>query len=116
GPRVLPERAHARPQGDHRRRRDVGGATGSRRRPHRPAGERRADPRQEPRGPRRAALGVADAARNPGRLRGYRRGEKRRRPRRADNQRVIPRYTRPEIGAVWTPQAKLDSWLEVELA
>jgi adenylosuccinate lyase len=29
---------------------------------------------------------------------------------------VIPRYTRPEIGAVWTPQAKLDSWLEVELA
>jgi adenylosuccinate lyase len=29
---------------------------------------------------------------------------------------VIPRYTRPEIGAVWTQQAKLDSWLEVELA
>jgi len=29
---------------------------------------------------------------------------------------VIPRYTRPEIGAVWTPQAKLESWLEVELA
>jgi len=29
---------------------------------------------------------------------------------------VIPRYTRPEIGAVWTAQAKLDSWLEVELA
>ncbi len=29
---------------------------------------------------------------------------------------MIPRYTRPEIGAVWTPQAKLDSWLEVELA
>jgi adenylosuccinate lyase len=29
---------------------------------------------------------------------------------------VIPRYTRPEIGAVWTPQAKLQSWLEVELA
>jgi adenylosuccinate lyase len=29
---------------------------------------------------------------------------------------VIPRYTRPEIGAVWTPQAKLESWLDVELA
>jgi adenylosuccinate lyase len=29
---------------------------------------------------------------------------------------VIPRYTRPEIGAVWTPQRKLESWLEVELA
>jgi adenylosuccinate lyase len=29
---------------------------------------------------------------------------------------VIARYTRPEIGAVWTQQAKLDSWLEVELA
>jgi adenylosuccinate lyase len=29
---------------------------------------------------------------------------------------VIPRYTRPEIGAVWTPKAKLESWLEVELA
>jgi len=29
---------------------------------------------------------------------------------------VISRYTRPEIGAVWTPEAKLQSWLEVELA
>jgi adenylosuccinate lyase len=29
---------------------------------------------------------------------------------------VIGRYTRPEIGAVWTQQAKLDGWLEVELA
>jgi len=29
---------------------------------------------------------------------------------------VIPRYTRPEIGAVWTPQAKMEAWLEVELA
>jgi adenylosuccinate lyase len=29
---------------------------------------------------------------------------------------VIPRYTRPEIGAAWTPQAKFESWLEVELA
>ncbi|HET8566026.1 MAG TPA: adenylosuccinate lyase [Solirubrobacterales bacterium] len=29
---------------------------------------------------------------------------------------MIARYTRPEIGAIWTPQAKLESWLEVELA
>jgi adenylosuccinate lyase len=29
---------------------------------------------------------------------------------------VIPRYTRPEIGAVWTQRAKLETWLEVELA
>ncbi|HKO37674.1 MAG TPA: adenylosuccinate lyase [Solirubrobacterales bacterium] len=29
---------------------------------------------------------------------------------------MIPRYTRPEIGTVWTPQAKFESWLEVELA
>ena len=29
---------------------------------------------------------------------------------------MIPRYTRPEIGAVWSEQAKLESWLEVELA
>ncbi len=29
---------------------------------------------------------------------------------------MIERYTRPEIGAVWTPQAKMDAWLRVELA
>jgi len=29
---------------------------------------------------------------------------------------MIPRYTRPEIGGIWTQQAKLESWLEVELA
>jgi adenylosuccinate lyase len=29
---------------------------------------------------------------------------------------VIPRYTRDEIGKVWTPQRKLETWLEVELA
>jgi len=29
---------------------------------------------------------------------------------------VIERYTRPEIGAVWSEQRKLDNWLEVELA
>jgi adenylosuccinate lyase len=29
---------------------------------------------------------------------------------------VIPRYTRPEIGEVWSQQRKLECWLEVELA
>ncbi len=29
---------------------------------------------------------------------------------------MIARYTRPEMGAVWSEQRKLDSWLEVELA
>ena len=29
---------------------------------------------------------------------------------------MIPRYTRPEMGAVWSEQRKLESWLAVELA
>ncbi len=29
---------------------------------------------------------------------------------------MIPRYTRQEIGAVWSPQRKMECWLEVELA
>jgi adenylosuccinate lyase len=29
---------------------------------------------------------------------------------------VIGRYTRPEMGAVWEPQRKFDTWLDVELA
>ena len=29
---------------------------------------------------------------------------------------MIERYTRPEMGAVWTQQAKFQSWLDVELA
>ena len=29
---------------------------------------------------------------------------------------MIPRYTRPEIGAVWTDEAKLESWRRVEVA
>jgi adenylosuccinate lyase len=29
---------------------------------------------------------------------------------------VIPRYTREQIGAVWTPQRRMDAWLAVELA
>ena len=29
---------------------------------------------------------------------------------------MIERYTRPEIGAVWSEERKLETWLEVELA
>ena len=29
---------------------------------------------------------------------------------------MIPRYTREEIGSVWTQQRKMEGWLEVELA
>src|SRR5262245_10707716 len=29
---------------------------------------------------------------------------------------MIPRYTRPEMGEVWSQQRKLECWLEVELA
>ena len=29
---------------------------------------------------------------------------------------MIERYTRPEMGAVWSEQRKLERWLEVELA
>jgi adenylosuccinate lyase len=29
---------------------------------------------------------------------------------------MIPRYTRPEMGAVWTDEAKLESWRKVEVA
>jgi len=29
---------------------------------------------------------------------------------------MISRYTRPEIGKIWTEQNKVQQWLEVELA
>ena len=29
---------------------------------------------------------------------------------------MIERYTRPEMGAVWSEQRKLEAWLQVELA
>jgi len=29
---------------------------------------------------------------------------------------LIERYTRPEIGAIWTDQARMDAWLQVEVA
>ena len=30
--------------------------------------------------------------------------------------RVIDRYTRPEMGAVWSDRRKIDAWLAVEIA
>jgi len=42
-------------------------------------------------------------------------GAKERRIARSENhQRVIPRYTREEIGAVWTQQRRMETWLQVE--
>ena len=29
---------------------------------------------------------------------------------------MIERYTRPEMGSVWTQQRRMETWLEVELA
>src|SRR5262249_30736238 len=120
--RVLHERADARVEGDHRRGRDVGGASRLRRLQDRPAGGRRADLGQEPRWPRRAAVGRPDATRRAGRVRRDRRRRERGPARRPDhqrvvqNRRVIPRYTREEIGAVWTQQRRMETWLQVELA
>jgi adenylosuccinate lyase len=28
---------------------------------------------------------------------------------------MIPRYTRPEMGRIWTDQRKFETWLEIEL-
>ena len=29
---------------------------------------------------------------------------------------MIPRYSRPEMAALWTPERRYQTWLEVELA
>jgi adenylosuccinate lyase len=33
-----------------------------------------------------------------------------------DNRRVIERYTRPELGAIWTDEARMEAWRRVEVA
>src|SRR5215211_4594735 len=116
GARLLRECADAGAEGDHRRRGNVRRAAWVRRLPHRPARDRRSNRRQEPRRARRAAVRGSDAARRPGRVRGDRRREERRPARSAHNQRVIARYTREEIGAVWAQQRRMEAWLTVELA
>ncbi len=89
------------------------------RRAHRPAGDRRAadvvDERRRRAG--RAAVDRPDAARAC-RWRCVGRGqrEERRGARRAHPERVIARYTRPEIGAVWTDEARFGAMRDVEIA
>src|SRR5689334_11429780 len=34
----------------------------------------------------------------------------------AADRHVIARYTRPELGRLWTEQARMDAWREVEIA
>src|SRR4029079_5898279 len=114
--RVLQGRADEGAEGDHRRSGDERGAPRRRRRPHEPAGDRRPDRRQEPRRHGRAARDRADAARRAGRVHGRRRRQERRALRGADHRALISRYTREEIGAVWTQRRKMEGWLEVELA
>ena len=29
---------------------------------------------------------------------------------------MIPRYTHPEMGAIWTEQRRYETWLQVEIA
>jgi adenylosuccinate lyase len=29
---------------------------------------------------------------------------------------MIPRYTRPEMGRIWTPERRFRIWLDIELA
>jgi adenylosuccinate lyase len=41
---------------------------------------------------------------------------KRRSPGDSDNSSVIARYTRPELGALWTDEARMDAWRRVEVA
>ncbi len=33
-----------------------------------------------------------------------------------DNPHVIPRYTRPELGTIWTDEARMEAWRRVEVA
>ena len=97
GRRLRAQRAHARPAGDHRRRRHVGGAARRRRRAHRPAGDRRPDQGQEHRRrrPRRAAVDRADAARRAGRVRRDQRRAQRGRAGRAHPRAAERRRDRP---------------------
>ena len=80
GRRLRAQRPHARPEGDHRRRRHVRGAPGSGGRAHGPAGDRRAAEGQEHgrRRARRPALHRPDAPGRAGRLRVHQRRAQRR--------------------------------------
>ncbi len=89
--------------------------------PHRPAGDRRAAARRAPRWPAASTRMLAIAQMPPGVPvacvgRGRRARTRPCWPRGSSPSYVIERYTRPEMGAVWSEQRKLDTWLAVELA
>src|SRR5205085_10790823 len=63
-----------------------------------------------------AAVGGTDATRRAGSLRWRGQRTQRRGAGRPHPERLIERYTRPEIGAVWTDHARMDTWLQVEVA
>src|SRR5205807_4623370 len=57
-----------------------------------------------------------DAAGRAGGLRGPERHAQRRDPGRAHPRDVIARYTRPELGRIWTDEARMETWRRVEVA
>src|SRR3954452_24501954 len=116
--RVLLRGARSRAAGDHRGRRPVGRAARGRGRAHRSAGDRRPAV-QPPVGdgrPRRDPVGRPDATWRAGGRRRPGQREERGPPGAADPARVIARYTRPEIGALWTDAARMEAWRRVEVA
>src|SRR5205807_4577712 len=115
-----------------------GGALGGRgRRQDHTAGDRRAHRDEVRRRGRRPVLHGADAAGRPGGHRSHRRRGERGDPRRPDPrshrrgrpqaaprvqgiarrgaEAVIPRYTLPEMAAVWTDERRLSNWLRIEV-
>src|SRR5688572_713349 len=116
--RVREERADARPARDHRGRRARRGAPRRGRGAHGPARDRCAADIQDlgERRARRAARDRSDAARGAGRDGWGGQPQERGRARGAHPVGVIERYTRPEMGAVWSERRKLETWLQVELA
>ena len=107
-----------RPARDHRRRRHLRRAARRRRRAHRPAGDRRAAVRapDRRRRTRRDPLDRADAPGRAGRVRRPRQRRATPRSSRADPRRCDPRYTRAELGRLWTDEARMERWRRVEVA
>src|SRR5262249_38417829 len=88
------------------------------RRAHRPARDRRAAVRASD-GRRRLGRDPLDRADAPGRargLRGPRQSPQRGDTRGADPGSMIARYTRPELGALWTDTARMETGRQVEAA
>src|SRR5213078_794651 len=103
---------------DHRRRRHLGGAARGGGGAHRAARHRRAavGPADCGGRARRDPLDRADAAGRAGGVRGAGQPAQRRDPRGADSRRMIARYTRPELGRLWTDEARMEAWRRVEVA